>query len=172
MNNRAINNLLLSSVAGRASYPTTSGADGTILSRLDNIAPDSSGTTQYAQYGYLGTGTIFNVNHPAVNSGGNLILNYDPAANGTYSGLDQFGQVVDQKWTNSTPATLDEYQYAYDGMGNRTYRQNSGTSGLDEAYVYDDLNRVTDLQRGTLSGSTITGTPVKEEQFTLEELGN
>jgi len=72
---------------------------------------------------------------------------------------------------------LDRYQYGYDQNSNRVWKANVvGTpvvsGGLDEGYAYDNLNRLTQMQRGTLSGGVITGTPVAEQDWTLDPLGN
>ena len=84
-----------------------------------------------------------------------------------FTGIDIFGRIVDQKWLNysGTPTTLDEYKYGYDLDSNRLWKQNTVGTGKDEYYTYDNLNRLTDMQRGTLNGSYtgITGTPVNEQ---------
>jgi RHS repeat-associated protein len=71
---------------------------------------------------------------------------------------------------------LDRYQYNYDFNSNRLSKANvvSATSGvyLDETYSYDPLNRLTLMQRGELSGGVITGTPVREMDYTLDPTGN
>jgi hypothetical protein len=47
---------------------------------------------------------------------------------------------------------------------------------LDEFYDYDNLNRLTEMQRGTLTGGPpftgISGTPVREMDYTLDLTGN
>jgi RHS repeat-associated protein len=43
---------------------------------------------------------------------------------------------------------------------------------MDQAYTYDRLNRLLTSQVGTLSGTTISGTPASEEDWTLDGLGN
>ena len=72
-------------------------------------------------------------------------------------------------------ADLDRYQYGYDQNSNRLWKANVvGTpvvsGGLDEYYSYDNLNRLTEMRRGTLnSGKTgITGTPSREMDYTLD----
>lgn len=47
-------------------------------------------------------------------------------------------------------------------------------STLDEFYTYDQLNRLATMDRGTLNGSFtgITGTPVREQDWTLDPVGN
>ena len=87
-----------------------------MLSRLDNLADSSGGTTVYAEYTYLGAGTIAKVAHPAVTGGLNLV--YDPDGDDSFDGLDRGvyppsfgrGRVVDQRWQNSTPTVKDQFK--------------------------------------------------------------
>ena len=76
----------------------------------------------------------------------------------------------------------DQFKYGYDRASNRTWRENTlrhnggGDPKLDEFYTYDGLHRLETMKRGTLTGGPpytgIDGTPVKEEDWTLEALGN
>ena len=116
---------------------------------------------------------------------------------GQFAGLDPFGRVVDQRWLRYGPASstsssssssssssggtttdIDRYKYGYDLNSNRVWKQNvvSGAAGvpLDEFYAYDPLNRLTGMQRGTLNATRtgITGTPVAEQDWTLDPTGN
>ena len=96
---------------------------------------------------------------------------------GTFDGIDRFGRIIDQRWqnnTNTTPLDIDRYEYGYDQDGNRLWKQNTVGSGFDESYTYDALNQLTQMQRGTLnSGHTaVTGTPAKQQSWTLDPLGN
>lgn len=63
-----------------------------------------------------------------------------------------------------------------DYAGSRTYRQIGpaiySTENRHQAYTYDGLHRILTSQVGTLSGSTIGGTPANEEDWTLDGLGN
>ncbi len=139
-------------------YPTT--GLGAVLSRLDNIAADSSGTSKYVQYTYLGAGTIIKEEHPAVSGG--LTLSYGTAAN-DYSGLDRFGRIASQTWTNASgTTTLDGFTYTYDRAGNPLTKTNSLNSSFSEAYTYDALNRLVDANRN--------GTNLQD--WTLDSLGN
>ena len=46
-------------------------------------------------------------------------------SSGSYSGLDRFGRIVDQHWTNSAgTTTLDRFAYGYDRNSSRTWKQN------------------------------------------------
>ena len=60
------------------------------------------------------------------------------------------------------------------GRRNRTYRENTITSGKDEFYTYDGVNRLETFDRGDLNvGKTaISGTPVREEDWGLDMTGN
>ena len=55
----------------------------------------------------------------------------------------------------------DDLAYAYDRNFNRTYNQNTQAALKDDLHQYDDLNRLTAMDRGTLNGNKdgITGTP-------------
>jgi YD repeat-containing protein len=100
---------------------------------------------------------------------------------GTFNGLDQFNRIIDQRWQNSitgTPADIDRYKYGYDQNSNRQWMQNTVSAAapvpLDEYYTYDNLIRLTQMQRGTLNGTFtgISGTPVKEQDWTFDATGN
>jgi RHS repeat-associated protein len=102
---------------------------------------------------------------------------------GTFTGLDLFNRVIDQQWQNNitgTPADIDRFKYGYDLNSNRQWKQNVVSSAasvpLDEYYNYDNLNRLTAMQRGTLTGGPpftgIGGTPVAEQDWTLDPTGN
>jgi RHS repeat-associated protein len=74
---------------------------------------------------------------------------------------------------------VDRYQYGYDPNSNRLFKANVvGTpvvsGGLDEYYSYDNLNRLTVMQRGVLNGTStgISGTPSREMDYTLDPTGN
>jgi len=119
------------------------------------------------------------VDHPAV-SGGTFRLSY--GTGGTYSGLDRFARVLEQLWVGSAgTTTLDRFRYGYDRMGNRLWRETYGNNAHSEYYGpigtgYDDLDRLIQAKRGTLSGSYGTyGAPTTvahQEIHGLDGLGN
>jgi YD repeat-containing protein len=157
-------------------YPAT--GVGAALSRLDNIAscaePDEE--DMYAQYTYLGVGTIVAVSHPAVDGGLVLDYDFDPQNPHTYPGWDRFGRVIDQRWTNTAETTdIDRFQYTYDINSNRVSRDVTATgapTNLDEYYTYDGLDRLASFKRGTLSRGEIThANSTFEQDWNTEETG-
>ena len=67
-----------------------------------------------------------------------------------YAGLDRFGRVIEQKWVNtSTSTVLDDFQYSYDVLGNRTAINNGVDSSFNQAFTYDDLSQLTGFTQGT-----------------------
>jgi len=156
----------------------TSGGMNDRLNRIDTIQDTTSGTTSLASYTYLGLGTVVRITYPQAN----VWLDLWGGTSGVFNGLDLFSRVIDQRWQNSitgTPADIDRYQYGYDQDSNRLYKANVVgtpivTGGLDEFYTYDHLNRLTEMQRGTLNSTKtgITGTPAREMDYTLDPTGN
>jgi len=142
-------------------YPTS--GVGSALRRLANTASASSpsDSQKFAEYTYLGAGAVVEVKYPAVQVSSNpLVLTY--GTGGMYGGLDRFGRVVDQRWKIATANTVkDQFKYAYDLASNRISRQvgpdmASPPTGLDEYYLYDELQRLMKVNRGNLSSGTIT----------------
>ena len=104
-------------------------------------------------------------------------LDHFEGTSGIYAGLDRFSRVVDQYWAGfGGTADVDRIHHAYDYAGNRTYRQIDPaiypTENMDQGYTYDGLQRSLTSQTGTLSSTTISGTPVSEEDWTLDGIGN
>jgi len=149
----------------------TSGSTPDALARVAAINADGSGSPGDAlsEYTYLGLGTIVTEDYPEPD------VKLDYVGDGSYSGFDRFGRVVDQKWYDyGASAVRDQYTYGYDRASNRLYRENTTASGKDELYGYDEINRLVGFDRGDLNGekTAISGTPVREEDWTLDPLGN
>jgi RHS repeat-associated protein len=155
-------------------YNYASGMDAT-LNRLTSIS--DTGVT-LASYAYLGLDTAVRITYPQPS----VWLDLWGGASGTFAALDLFDRIIDQRWQNSitgTPTDIDRYQYGYDQNSNRLYKANVVgtpivTGGLDEFYAYDHLNRLTDMQRGTLNSTKtgISGTPTVEQTWSLDSTGN
>ena len=89
----------------------------------------------------------------------------DRNLDGDYAVWDRFGRVKQSYWRLSAGAGTykDQIRYGYDYARNRTYCDiDSGvyaTDDQDQVYTYDGLHRLKTYDEGTLSGSTISGTP-------------
>jgi RHS repeat-associated protein len=156
------------------SYNSATGMDAT-LNRVTSIS-DTSATL--ASYTYLGLGTVVRITNPQPG----VWLDLWGGTSGVFAGLDLFNRIIDQRWQNNitgTPTDIDRYKYGYDFNANRQYKANVVgtpivTGGLDEYYTNDNLNRLTDMQRGVLNGTNtgITGTPSREMTYGLDLTGN
>ncbi|WP_428940632.1 RHS repeat-associated core domain-containing protein [Fontivita pretiosa] len=147
------------------------GSTGATDDVLNRIASIKQSATTYASYTYLGGGSIVRRDHPQPQ----VRLDLWGGTSGTYSGLDRFGRVVDQLWRDyGASADRERFGHGYDRNSNRVYRDHTVTSGKDEYYAYDNLNRLTSMDRGDLNANrdAISGTPAKEEDWTLDATGN
>lgn len=147
------------------------GATGTAADRLSRINAIKDGATSLAAYTYLGSGMVIRIDYPQPQ----VRLDLWGGTSGTFAGLDHFNRIKDQRWLNyNTSTDLDRYQYGYDRNNSRAWKQNPLTTGLDEFYTYDQLNRLASMDRGTLNGTKtgIAGTPAIEQDWTLDPTGN
>jgi len=158
---------------GRKVHFDYSGTHDGNLNRLTAVKDDNGGSpgNSLAEYTYLGAGTpvIEDYVQPDVR------LDYFGGTTGTYAGFDNFGRIVQQLWYDyGASANRDLFTYGYDRAGNRTFREHALASLKDEYYTYDTVNQLTVSQRGDLNvGKTaISGTPSREEVFTLDPTGN
>jgi RHS repeat-associated protein len=157
----------------------SSGSADDCLNRLLAINDDNSGSpgAALAEYTYLGLSQVVIQDLPEPD----IKLDYFGGTSGSYSGLDRFGRVIDQRWYDyGNSQDVDRIKYGYDRASNRTSRENVVSKNLstpvylDEFYSYDGLHRLKTFDRGQLNGTYtgITGTPAKEEDWTLDPLGN
>lgn len=159
----------------------TSGAMNDQLSRIGSLI-DNDGTTHLVDYTYVGQNYIVQASSPQPGTELTYIKQgSEPYGDGgdQYTGWDRFSRVIDQRWiVTATTTALERIQYGFDQANNRLYRANLVAEGLsaaqDEYYGYDNLNELLSSQRGTLNtGRTgISGTPTREEDFTLDPTGN
>ena len=136
-------------------YLYNSGPD-TNLSRISKI---STGGTDQADYAYLGLGmvAILNLLPPQ--------LRWTLARTSRYDVLDNFDRLTAFTWFDYGSSTFPErLDYTYDRLGNRLTKQRllPVAAGNDEKYAYDDLYRLVDLTRGTLSGGSITSAKFRQ----------
>jgi RHS repeat-associated protein len=155
-------------------YPAA-GTVGDKLSRIDAVTSDEFVPTLYAQYAYLGQGSVVRVTHPQVTGG--LTLDYG-IDTGSPAGWDRFGRVIDHKWgSTADPNKFDRFQHTYDNMSRRLTSDRTYTgapTNRDEQYAYDNLHRLINMKRGTLSGGTISNnnSTLIHDWPALDERGN
>ena len=159
-------------------YGAQDSLDG-LIGRLESMTetPLGGSTTVLETYKYLGLSTIAKLDHPNA-AGGTLTLSYIAApgapiaADGDqYTGLDRFGRVVNQLWTDSSGNVVDGYTYTYDQDGNVLSKVNvaahnaSGVgNSFDEHYTYDSLSRLVSTDR--------LGGTANDQTWTLDAMGN
>ena len=74
-----------------------------------------------------------------------------------------------QRWSTSTGADIDRYQYAYDDVGNPTIRSNLLNDKLTETYGYDSLNQLVGYVRKDAIPSP---SRVQTQSWQFDALGN
>jgi RHS repeat-associated protein len=157
---------------------STSGSMPDACSRVDSIK-DSSQTL--VQYSYLGLRKFVTADYPLPSvkwTLADLSGSNDPDTGDIYSGLDRFGRVKDNRWYNyGTSTDVDRIKHGYDRIGNRLYRQNTVATAsgatFDELYTYDGVNRMHEMERGTLNGTqSAILSPVFTECWTQDSTAN
>jgi RHS repeat-associated protein len=132
------------------------------LSRISALKINGEGSN-LAQYTYLGAGSVVTAHYPEPDYTWNLATGSGATR---YAGLDTFDRTLTCLWqgdVSGTPDDMVHLAYEYDRVSNRISREdlvskNLGTAVYrDEAYTYDGLDRLVDVQRGELSGGSITG---------------
>ncbi len=153
------------------------GSGGSLTDRTSRVATISEGTTTLVTYSHLGSSQLVSkyYNQPEIER----TLATGSGAN-PYAALDRFGRLVDLRWTDvSTKPAVDlvHFNYGYDRVSNRLYERNTistgANPGVDSLFGFDQLNRLTQLEMGTLnsSGTAITS-PHSSQDWVLDETGN
>ncbi|HLA85743.1 MAG TPA: RHS repeat-associated core domain-containing protein, partial [Thermoguttaceae bacterium] len=133
-------------IARSVEYLYAVGSIDDLLSRPTNIS--TTGSVANASYKYLGADWVVTEDLT------NIDITLDHAAS-NFDALDRFGRVVDQlwecygtTWEDYNPANLypDYYSYTYNRAGNIATRSTQNAS-LNETYLYDALDRLTDVDR-------------------------
>ena len=153
------------------------GATNSLNDKISRVEEIKDGSTVLERYSYLGLGTVVQRERPEHGTKLTYIAqgtgDVSADAGDPYRGLDRFGRVVDQRWRKGTD-DLDRFVYTYDRNSNRLTRDVQATlapNGYDEAYSYDSLDRLTQVQRGTLTSGVI-GSVTWSQSFGLDALGN
>ena len=159
-------------------YGTSAGDLNDLLGRISHIRQTDGDGQLLALYTRLGSGRVVKVDYDEPD------LLYTLLPGGTaadYDGLDRFGRVKDLLWRDyGGSVDAVRIKHGYDYADNRVYREDTVSKSqgtpvyLDEYYTYDGLNQLLNRDRGELNeGKTaISGTPGKEEDWTLDALGN
>jgi len=145
------------------------------ISRLSSLS-DTTGTLE--EYEYLGLAGVVVRSHPQPD----LDLTYakrsgesNGDAGDQYTGLDRFGRVVDQRWLDaSSGVATDRFQYGYDLLGNRLFRDNLVNAAFGELYGYDAMTQLVSFDRGTLNGpkTGLTGAASRAQDWDYDAVGN
>src|SRR5207253_2215037 len=109
-------------------------------------------STTLESYSYLGLSTVVARSHPESGVDLTYIGTGTGDAGDKYLGLDRFGRVIDQKWTDAT-TDFDRFKYGYDRDSNRLYRTNELSHSFDEllhtngaSNGYDGLNQLSEFR--------------------------
>jgi RHS repeat-associated protein len=150
----------------------SSGSTDDALARVAALI-DDDGSTHLVDYSYLGRNAFVKTDYAEPD------LRYDLAmgtGDDPYDGLDRFGRVVDSRWYDyGSSADVDRIKYGYDRAGNRTYREQTCDSNSyhDEVYGYDDINRLTEFDRGVINANKDAISTLKfAQEWSLDSTGN
>jgi hypothetical protein len=167
-------------------YDYASGADD-VLSRVTALKISATALVTYTyvgvedrvrvQYNEPGVELTY-IYRPSSSSSSSSASSGSPYGDGgdQYTGWDRFGRVVDLRWLKTANGVdLERIQYGFDRLNNRIFRDNIvAASNQDEYYSYNQLSELLAMDRGNLNATRtgISGTPVREEDFTYDPLGN
>ena len=149
----------------------SSGSTDDALSRVASLIGDD-GTTHLVDYSYLGGGSFIKTDYADIDVRCDLAHG---AGDDPYDGpMDRFGRVTDLLWRDYGGSTdLLRIKHGYDRASNRLYREEGDTSDLDQLYGYDDVNRLTQSQEGTLGAGKDTISSLNfAQQWSLDAAGN
>ncbi|RNC81662.1 MAG: hypothetical protein ED559_07700 [Phycisphaera sp.] len=158
--------------------------DYTYLSIFQSISGDSQmsrvtqvkvGATVVADYDYLGLNTVARTDIPEPD----FYKTLAGTTSGSYPNLDRFNRVTSDVWVKDLSTDVDfiDLDIAYDRNSNITsiddqiHQDGSSNGVFDYGYAMDDLNRLTQAERGNWTGSAIN-TLQTDELWTLSQSGN
>ncbi|MCG8651368.1 MAG: hypothetical protein MI861_16125, partial [Pirellulales bacterium] len=150
------------------------GAVDSVNDQLNRVFAIKDGSTNLAEYKYLGSNNIVEVNYTQPS----LKMDLWGGTAGTYSGLDRFGRTIDLPWIQHSGSPIDRarIKYGYDRAGSPTYARDEvarGSADLDQLYDYDGLQRLIDFQQGQLnSGNTSVSNKTLTQDWALDQVGN
>jgi RHS repeat-associated protein len=135
------------------------------LSRVTHLDPP----TALVVYAYNGMGRVVGTDYAQIDVR-SIVFG---ATSGTYPDLDRFNRITTNRWTAYSGTETDFYNIdlAYDRGSNITVIEDNVHTGFDVEYSIDDIDRVTQAEEGTWSGSAITS-KTRDQQWTLDQVGN
>jgi RHS repeat-associated protein len=162
----------------------TAGTAADKLSRPDILA---LGGTDEVAYRYLGLGQVVGVTYLATHISTPVHMTYEDGGLGTagdkYSGLDNFGRVVETLWKKDM-TVMQNASYGYDRASARKWRRDDLAHALggaqqnrhDNFYWHDGLYQIKERQLGNLTGAAPNYTGIdnlqQNEDWCYDASGN
>ena len=128
-----------------------------------------------AEYEYNGVQHLVRTDLPEID----VFHTLAGTTSGSYDKLDRFNRIIEDRWTKDLATDVHFYNVdiAYNRVGNITsvddqvYKDSSSNGVFDYEYTHDDLNRITQAERGNWNGSSIS-VHEENEAWTLYQTGN
>jgi hypothetical protein len=164
------------------SYGEAESADDA-LGRVYELRDASDGDAALARYTRRGLSATMRIEYPQCGGSSPVEMTYikqagepDGPAGDQYTGQDSFNRIIDIRWLRGgTETHVDRIQYGFDRANNRLWRKNVvAVDDWDELYAYGGIYQLPERQRGTLNSTrtALTGTPLEDEQFDYDPIGN
>ena len=151
------------------------GASGGVNDSLKRVFAVEDGSTNLAEYKYLGSSFVVEVDYTQPS----LKMDLWGGVTGSYSGLDRFGRTIDLAWVqhSGSPTDRARTKFGYNRASSPLYARDevARTNGadLDQLYSYDALQRLTDFQQGELnSTNTTVSNQTLTQDWDLDQVGN
>ena len=139
------------------------------LNRLDTI---TEGTDTIADYAYKG---IYLQDRAIGDYQGSPVVRLTFKDTNDLDGYGPWGDITWMRhYELDGPTDIAKLAYGYSTYYREIYQEDLVNSTADELYSLDGLGRVTGFERGDLNGEKdeITGTPAREQAWTLDHVGN
>ena len=151
------------------------GASGGVNDKLNRVFAVEDGSTNLAEYKYLGSSDIVEVDYTQPS----LKMDLWGGTAGSYSGLDRFARTIDLPWIqhSGSPTDRARIKYGYNRASSPLYARDevarTNSADLDQLYAYDGLQRLVDFQQGELnSGNTSVSNKTLTQDWGLDQVGN
>jgi YD repeat-containing protein len=145
-------------------------ASGNYDSEASRLSKMTISSVAVARYRYMGFGNVVGVDYDEAD----VFQHRYGSTTGSYPDLDQFGRVIKSRWTKDLATDMDfvSVDVSYDENSNPLMTDDGiYSTGFDVKYAIDGLDRVTDAEEGTLSGTTLSS-QTRRQQWSLTQTGN